>query len=331
MRILLTSEFFLSGQSTHLLDLAIQLKKFKHDVRLLLPRIHTSYFYDYYANILQKAQIPFYHTREPRKILQLATTFKPEIIHSHSSTIFNLTREIAIVAKCPYVVTCHGLGFSNPKYRLVLSSAQRIIAVGKNSKADIPDQYQKKSIIIPNGIDTTRFSPKAKEKQLIVYYIGRIDGSKVPALEQLHFQIQKIPHLKLEVIGNWQPPIKNINFQSWRPDLENVLKKANIVVSCGRTAREALASGCVVFLLNNKYDGVINEQITDLPDFDFSGRIGRYKFQQIGTDLAKLTNNRKKIKEIQKFSRKYAVANLSSEQMTREIIGIYQQALDAGV
>ena len=35
MRILLTTEFFLSGQSTHVLDLAIQLQKLGHPTELI--------------------------------------------------------------------------------------------------------------------------------------------------------------------------------------------------------------------------------------------------------------------------------------------------------
>lgn len=328
MRILLTTEFFLSGQSTHVIDLATQLKKFKCQVEILFTGIHTKLFNDFYARTLRNAGIQFYYSKNRQKIFQLTKSFKPDIIHSHSSTIFNLTQELAHSQKCPYVVTCHGLGFAHPKYGQSLKHAHRIIAVGKNSAAEIPLQHQNKTIIIPNGIDLNRFSSGSKETQLNVYYVGRIDWSKVRLLEHLHYQIKKIPQLNLQVIGNWKPPIKDLNYRPWRTDIENLFKSANIVIGCGRTAREALASGCVVLLLNKKYDGIIDPQLVGEPNFDFTGNLGRFSLSRLNLDLEKLATSRKKIRRLQQFGQNYAHVNLSSELMATKIIKVYRRALN---
>lgn len=328
MRILLTTEFFLSGQSTHVLDLAIQLQKLGHPTELILTGIHTTLFQSHYGPQLKKAGVVYHNTNNKVRLNQIVRSFQPDIIHSHSSTIFDLTKSIAQQNRVPYVVTCHGLGFSHPKYRASLAGAEQIIAVGPNSAAEIKDRFEEKIVIIPNGVDIERFTPAKKETKLNVYYVGRLDWSKVEPIKKLADAVAQIPNMSLTIVGNWKPPVE-AEFMPWQTNIEKLLGRANIVVGCGRTAREALAAGCVVLLMNTRYDGIIDHQLVQEPDFDFSGNQGRFRFKRLLEDLSSLAANRKRIRRLQRFSRAYAVENLNSREMAQKVLAVYVQAVSS--
>src|SRR5690554_5898083 len=105
MRILLVSEFFLSGQSTHVLELAQQLQKLDHTVEIVFTKIHTPLFFSYYGPKLEEQGIKYHYTNRRQDIAKVITTLKPDIIHAHSSTIFDSTMKLATKAGIPFVVT----------------------------------------------------------------------------------------------------------------------------------------------------------------------------------------------------------------------------------
>lgn len=327
MKILITSEFFLSGQSTHVLDLAKQLKLLGHKIQIVFTGIHSQTFYSYYGSLLKRQGIIYYTTKHQTNIRNIIRQFRPDIIHCHSSTIFSLTEKMASQLRIPFIVTCHGLGLSHPKYLQALSKAARLICVGVNSAKELMPLFASKIEIIPNGIDIQVFKPAPKEEQLTVYYIARIDSSKIGPLKQLAKAVNKIPELSLTVVGNWKPPLNQIEFVSWQTDLTKILAPANIVAACGRTAREAMASGAAVLLMNKRYDGLINRRLVNKANFDFSGNIGRCRYQQIYKDLKLLTYHPRQLRKIQDFSREYALNYLASSIMAEKTVQVYQQVI----
>jgi len=328
MKILLTSEFFLSGQSTHVLDLAIQLHRLGQQIAIAYTNIHAKEFYTDYGPMLRKNGISYYLASTQAKLAQIVRYYQPQIIHCHSSTIFALCSKLAQIYGTGFVVTCHGLGFSHPKYKQALDMAHRIIAVGPNAAAEIPHAFHDKVVIIPNGIDIERFTPGKKENKLHVYYIGRLDWSKVPALSKLQQVIERIPVLDLTIVSNWHPPLNNVQFLPWETHIEKVMSRANIVAACGRTAREALACGCAVLLMNTSYDGIISPHLVGSPDFDFSGNIGRYSFSTMYHDLYRLVTNQDQLMRLQKFGREYAIQDLSSRKMAENTLAVYNEILE---
>jgi len=327
MRVLLTTEFFLSGQSTHVVDLAIQLKKLGHEAEIVFTAVHTPLFQSYYGPMLRKAGIGLHCTSQRSQINQIIRRFKPDVIHCHSSTIFSLTKGIALAHRIPYVVTCHGLGFSHPKYQQALEHAKRIIAVGPNAAAEIEKDYRDKIVIIPNSVDIDRFVPAKKEKTIKVYYVARLDWSKLYALRKLAAAVEQIPKLRLVIVANFQPPIHSAEYLPWQTNIESVLAKANIVAGCGRTAREAMAAGCAVLLMNSRYDGIVDPEAVSQPGFSFSGSQGRCPFSQLVHDLNFLAKSRKRLRRLQRFSRAYAVEHLSSRTMAEKTAAVYQEVV----
>src|SRR5690554_2103985 len=142
MKILLTTEFFPSGQSTHVIDLAIQLTQLGHQVVIIFAAVHTSAFKDFYGPLLTKHEILYYLTGNFKKSVQITKYFKPDIIHSHSSTLFDITRKLAKLSNVAYVVTCHGMGFAHPKYHQALAGAAQIIGIGPNRSEEHTSELQ---------------------------------------------------------------------------------------------------------------------------------------------------------------------------------------------
>ena len=250
MRVLLTTEFFLSGQSTHVVDLAIQLKKLGHEAEIVFTAVHTPLFQSYYGPMLRKAGIGLHCTSQRSQINQIIRRFKPDVIHCHSSTIFSLTKGIALAHRIPYVVTCHGLGFSHPKYQQALEHAKRIIAVGPNAAAEIEKDYRDKIVIIPNGVDIDRFVPAKKEKTIVL--ICRPLGL--------------VQALCLEETGSSRGTNTQVKTRDCRQlsasdpfsGISSLADQHRVGAGQGqyrsgmrRTAREAMAAGCAVLLMNS--------------------------------------------------------------------------------
>ena len=79
--------------------------------------------------------------------------------------------------RIPLVVTLHSVYLWAPFYWSVLAGANRIIAVGP-AQARFVGPWKDKTVIIPNGIDTTVFTPgdELADNPITVLWYGRVDG-----------------------------------------------------------------------------------------------------------------------------------------------------------
>lgn len=328
MKILLISDFFLSGQTTHVMDLAEQLQELGHSVHVRFTRVHSSLFKSEYSPRLKKLGIQFSTGLGSSSLTYMARTWHPDIVHAHSSTQFSLAHRLASRLRIPYVLTCHGLGFSHPKYKQDLEAAAHVIAIGPNVASEIKS-ICKNLTIIPNGINTEHYvPPQGGMVRNQVVYIGRIDSSKIPGINQLALVLNRYFNRNLTVIGDWNPEVPGTIFQPWKTDLLPTLQQAGIVAACGRTAREALACGNAVLLMQKYYDGLVSPALTSRPDFDFSGNQGRFSFYRLRKDLKKLLSSPNALQKLQTWSRHYAVQHLSSASMATQIAQIYAAVRD---
>ncbi len=327
MKILLTAEFYLSGQSTHVLDLAKQLCNLGHSVKIVITRVYVTDFYTHANAYLQGVSVPCHIGTTKTELHRLIRRFQPDVLHCHSSTIFNLTRNLAIQTGIPYVITCHGLGLEHPRYRQALADAAQIIAIGKNTAETLLPLFSPKTHIIPNGVDTELFVPQRKEKKLRVVYIGRIDSSKLAPIAALNEAVETILGDNLVVVSNNPPNLPGLLHLPWQTDLPSLIGKTNIMAGSGRCAREGMACENAVLLMNRAYDGLIRPALTRKKNFDFSGNIGRYNLSKIESDLHMLIEQKKRLVTLQTFSRRWALLHLSSLEMARRTANVYQQAL----
>ncbi|NLM40328.1 MAG: glycosyltransferase family 4 protein [Firmicutes bacterium] len=327
MRILLLSEFFLSGQTTHVLDLTEQLHKLGHSVHLRLARVHTPLFAAEYAPRLKKLGITVSTGSSASGLNYLLRSFRPDVIHAHSSTLFSLAHRLAYRFQVPYVLTCHGLGFDHPKYKEDLENAAAVIAVGSN----VAEQIKKtvtNLFIIANAVNTDYYVPPAPPRmRREIVYVGRIDEARIPGIKYLAKVLNAYFDHNLSIVGDRDPLVPGTIFHPWKTDLRPTLQQAGIVAACGRSAREALASGCAVLLMQRAYDGLISPALVCRPDFDFSGNQGRYPFSRLIQDLRVLLNSPAKLRKLQHWSRRYAEECLSSASAARQVAAVYEKVL----
>lgn len=330
MRLLLLSDFFLSGQTTHVLDLAQQLTKLGVQLHLAFGTIHSKLFNSQYAPSLRANNISFSQNKNLNTLINHAHKWKPDLIHCQSSTLFQTTQHLALQLGLPFVLTCHGLGFNHPQYRMPFRLAQGIIAIGPKVAQELVD-YKEKVVIIPNGIDLEKFKPSSVSSKLRkqVLYVGRLEAKRIPALRRLAQAHKNILDQPLQVISNWDPALPHVKFIPWQVDVVSHLQKSGIVVACGRTAREALSCGNAVLLMQQSYDGIVSSSLVSTPDFDFSGNLGRFPLYEVEKDLRGLLKSTARLRKLQKWSRKYALNNLSSVQMAKETLQLYHNVLDS--
>ncbi|MCK9524630.1 MAG: glycosyltransferase family 4 protein [Limnochordia bacterium] len=325
MKVLFLSDFFLSGQTTHVLELAKQMQALGVDVHIAFGTIHSKLFRTHYRPSLFRQSISFSEGADLATLIGLARKFKPDFIHGQSSTLFQRAQLLSFRLDLPYILTCHGLGFNQARYRYLLMDASAVIAIGPNVAREI-EHLNSQVIVIPNGVDTQRFIPPEGDKspRKTIVYIGRLERKRIEALRHLAKAHQEVTRGPLKIISNWDPGIAKTIFKPWQADLVPHFQNAGIVAACGRTAREALSSGCAVLLMQQSYDGTISPTLVTEADFDFSGNLARYSYERLQKDLSRLTRSSYKLKKLQNWSRTYALAHLSSEQMAKKTLAVYQ-------
>ncbi len=328
MKVLFLSDFFLSGQTTHVVELAKQLRTQGVDVHIAFGTIHSKLFWSHYTSYLREHNIPFTERADLATLAKGWSKVKPDLIHCQSSTLFHRAQLLSSRLDIPYILTCHGLGFNQARYRPLLTAASAVIAIGPNIAQEICG-LNSSVIVILNGIDTERFVPPAKEPGLrkSVIYVGRLERGRIEILKNLAAAHEAVVKKPLTIVSNWNPGLAGTVFKSWQPDLVPVLQRTGIVAACGRTAREALSSGNAVLLMQQAYDGVISPQLVTQDNFDFSGNLGRFSHTDIQSDLQGLLRSSYKLKKLQNWSRNYALAHLSSEQMAKKTLDLYREVI----
>ena len=93
----------------------------------------------------------------------------------YSSTLFASANRLARRLRIPSILTCHGLGFSHPKYQEDLRGASHVIAIGPKVAQEIRHICPKLTVI-PNGVSTEYYvPPQGSFLRNQVVYIARMD------------------------------------------------------------------------------------------------------------------------------------------------------------
>ncbi|HPT83524.1 MAG TPA: glycosyltransferase family 4 protein [Limnochordia bacterium] len=328
MKVLLLSDFFLSGQTTHVLELAKQLKKLGIEPHIAFGTIHTKLFWSDYVPYLQRHRISFSRSGGLKAMLVEGRLLAPDLIHAQSSTLFQQAQVLSHHLKIPYLVTCHGLGFNQPRFRHFLASASAIIAIGPKVAEQL-SEFRQKVHIIPNGIDTDVFAPPPGRSgpRRALLYVGRLEKKRLEPLRYLAEANSLLVGTPLKIISNFDPEIPGTVYLPWQVNLVPHLQSSGIVAACGRTAREALSCGNAVLLMQQAYDGVISPRLVKQDDFDFSGNLGRYELADLKYDLHALLHRPHRLKKLQNWGRSYAVSHLSSSEMAAKTAALYKLVL----
>jgi glycosyltransferase involved in cell wall biosynthesis len=206
------------------------------------------------------------HPFDIRIVKQIRELIKKEqiqIIHAHGSRAASNVALIAKMMRIPLVYTVHGWSFHQDQSalisylrarseKIICNLSNQVICVsGSNQQTGIQTFGLKKSVVIENGINLSRFNPNNSFKDMrkefgfneddfIVGFIGRITLQKDPtnfikSIEIAHKQYSNIKglfvgegDLKEEVMNyikenSLEDIIKTSNFRNDIPDLLNAI------------------------------------------------------------------------------------------------------------
>ncbi len=322
MNILFLLDFFLSGQTLHVLERASHLHSRNIPVHLGFGRIQSpTLFFSYLS---QLPEIGYSVGR--RELMYALTRFQPSLVHIHSSTWYHLGRNIALEHRIPYGITLHGLGIP-PNLKYPLEQADFVIGVGPFTLKQA--NLSRPGLVMENGVDLARFTPVPKYKASQIFYVGRMEQKKLYPLRVLSYACYNLG-LSLFVVSDYAPSIPHYSYLPWQTDLASLLNKVTILLASGRTAREGLAARCCVLLMNHGYDGIITEEGVKDPSFSFSGNKTSCLLPAVYRDLRALVWMRNYRKKVQRFSRQYACEHLDTTQKIDALCLLYEEVLKKG-
>ncbi len=249
------------------------------------------------------------NVRGKGRVFEKIRDFQPDIVHAHHAftptPLFTL--RAAKTFNLPAILTNHSayfydyeyllktIGYIGFPFRTFIEKADIIVSVSKISKNFIKHFTTKDVIVIPNGVNVTRFSPRVNglrdqiDSDLVILYVSRIVRRKGPHLlvEALRYVRKRIPSVKLLIVGegSFEEYLrrrvydldlrKNVEFLGRVPDeeLPKIYNSADIFVlpsvygeSFGIVILEAMSSGLPVIVSNvgglreivkNNVDGII--------------------------------------------------------------------------
>lgn len=226
----------------------------------------------------------------------MLATHKFDVLHFHEPWVPLISWQLLNRSKAAHVATFHAKlpetvmsrtieRVITPYTRTVLKSLSELTAVSEAASEYVTTLSDKKPVIIPNGIDLTKYHPKKQANSTIktIVYVGRLERRKgvkylirafaILAKDDENVQLQIIgdgsDRTKLEeYVDNKKIPC--VVFRGYVSEEEKIEAIQNATVFCspalfgesfGIVLLEAMALGTVVLAGNNPgYAAVLKEQ-----------------------------------------------------------------------
>jgi len=310
MKILITNFhlIYLSGLDLFTADLAEELKKAGHDVYIFVREM------GFMAEKVKKSGIPITDKLEDFKNINF------DVIHAHHNITAILVR--AAFPEVPMIFMAHGIlpQLDNPpeidigidKY----VAASRGVAKHLTKNHGVPSD---KIEIVGNFIDFKKFFSK-KEPAIIpkkLLFLSNHNDKNVIKVIKNSCRELRIEYIKVGLLDN---PRENV---------EDYINEADIVVTLGRGALEAMACerNVIVYDMNGG-DGIVTpENFFELSDKNFSGTIFRYQYDKklFVVELKKYNRGNGRI------LRNYVKKNYNSSLVISKLEKIYEDSLSYGI
>ncbi|RLF64236.1 MAG: glycosyltransferase family 1 protein [Thermoplasmata archaeon] len=235
MKVALVVEWFnrdAGGVAYHVSELANVFSKNGMDVTVITNKVERP-FSNVNADILEVEGVtdPLFGTNispAVKKKLKGFLNDNFDVVHAHHafSRLPLATLSLAYKQNIPSVLTTHTVSFfpdyeyfwnfisyGYPRYRMVISKVNKIIAVSEAAKKFISYFTQKDAVVIPNGVSIKKFHPVdkylAREKvgldgDPIILYVGRLVPKKgVDVLiRSMKEVVESYPHALLVIAGS---------------------------------------------------------------------------------------------------------------------------------
>lgn len=316
MRILVMTRFYRNGQTTHVLDLCVELLQLGHRVLLAIADLNDVV----YLQWIKLEGIPHLLTANPDRLYRRLSKWQPDIIHNHSAhtlpTAIQLGRQLHI----PTVSTVHYLDFAP---RELLEEQQAVILISREMQARFAD-LRVPTFLVENGVRLGRLKPSSKRWRQLALILAQVTPDKRDNFLQLS---QSLLNWGWDVLsaGNWQYP--GVKYLGWTHEVTPLLKQANLVVGTGRAIREGMAAGCAAFVLGAYCDGlVVPENVWALQETNFSGRTSKKPFSPSIAERTLAQPEPELFQALGRFGRRYALQHFSSRKMALAVQEIYRFA-----
>lgn len=286
--LMLSASLSSGGAETHICELALALAKRGNKVCVATSGGRL-------ANSLSAAGVTHLkmplNSKDPLSLIisikRLSRLLKSEtfdIIHVHSRIAALVCRIVTRKYSIPIVSTVHSHFKTGFLLRRLSFWGSRAIAVGEDLKGYLSSEYgfnKSKITVIPNGIDTERFSPSQsfrKRKYKKIIFVSRLDADcslgAILLCKTAERLAKRFPKIKIDIVGGGSERKKllslsqKINYRLGYPciticghisDMPPKLREADVFVGVSRAALEAMASGIPTVLCGNEgFIGVLD-------------------------------------------------------------------------
>lgn len=257
--------------------------------------------------------------------LNYLAQWRPQVIHAHSPLTYALAMTLARHFQASLVITCHGLGINSREAQPFLLEAKALICISVRV-ANSMRQFQQKVHVIPNGVDLSEFKPGEKTEPLKIAYVGRVDAGKQKGYSHFCKAVDLLEGVEFYVAADKKPNSKTAQYLGWTNEVAPLLAQTDIMAGTGRALIEGMAAGNAIIILGRNCQGILTPEKAAKEKFlDLSGLAGNEPcYKNIFYDLAKLTQSKLYLEQLQTFGRDLAVKEYDNRKLTQRIIKIYR-------
>jgi glycosyltransferase involved in cell wall biosynthesis len=319
MRVLMVVELlFLGGLETHVMALCRQLMLRKHQVY-----VHVKHCIGPWRELLTESGAILVDSPEEAGSLDL--------IHVHAwgkspqrGILWSQQHDL------PLVVTYHGL-FKGYVEHLV--GKAEIISVSPR----VQQYLEVPSTVVENGIELEQFPASPLPFNRTVAWLGRLDGKRWLLLDTL-FRACRMSKIRCRVIGGLLTPtaihlLSVYDHVEWHGAVFNVaplLRDVDVVFSTSRGIREAMASGRLAIVANDRYyGGLVEPNSLERLRSDSFMAWGQNLINPaiIAEDLLGLYSQPEYMSKVGQWGTAFAKETFSAERMATETEQVYHKAL----
>lgn len=265
------------GVQAHILDLAEYLLAHGHDVKVIGPARNDVDAPNYVIKGGPSVAMPYNGSvarlalgpRVSRQLKQFITEGQFDVLHIHEPNAPSYSLQALALAHGPIVATYHASATDSLALRLAAATLRPLlekirggIAVSEMARRWQVEQLGGDPVLIPNGVDTTRFTTDRPRKNnpLEIAFLGRLDEPRkgLDILLEAREFMEEPCHITVMGAGT-RRQVAGVEFVGRVSEAEKIsyLQRADIYVapntggeSFGIVLVEAMAAGAVVVASN---------------------------------------------------------------------------------
>lgn len=368
MKILMTlMSLDIGGAETHVMELAKELQGRGHEI--IIASNGGAYVPELEQVGVRHVKIPMHRRNfksmwvSLRLLRRLIREEQPDLVHAHARIPAFLCGILQRSMHFPLITSAHWVFAVTPLLRLMTNWGDRTVAVSKDIRAYLMENYRipgDQIHVTINGINTRQFSPGPPDPALkqelglgdgpVVVLVSRLDESRALAAKRL-IEIapdlsKAVPNVELLLVGGGDREAQLrtlaqeinsvcgrtvVHMTGPRTDVAKLLSLATVFVGVSRAALEAMSTGCPTILAGNEgYDGILTPD--KLESAQASNLCCRGSEPVTGEGLlrdltALLSMSDDQLRQLGDFCARVIREQYSVQRMTEDYLAAYDQLL----